>query len=488
MGSFIWLLLMLLDELFGVSDSRSVPTTDLWHSLSPQMVVTQKDINVYPGWVVSTRLGCSGKVLKRFRHVPTGTEVKSVPGIVDAINKMSTNIPDMQPQRVVRLKLAGVDSTYDSDVDEASSHRSLEAVRVMEQTSEQASIVYPGMLLENISDTGPDTNPYVEPSTVEALLSGAIVEPPLSGAIVESTSNAMTNTNEALLLTCNGQENQTDNIVGVMSPSRLVHSEVHMSTLRLCMDEFLEWKQHEVPGSNKSFSFLGKKDPFVTQLLFNYSQCLFYCIKLPVMVSKIVDGSISFISKPLAVPFNSKLIGDGDIVLHTTTSPSPYLIYDFAAFSFKRRDLYVYIGKKKKTDITYFINMFSKAGMAFVYATAGREQRIVSLLTYFTYRTTTGTHIVDIMTTQADNKTASMMANVKLSKGLGDRMFRDGLIETLKFNGGGYVYAVCIEGGRTGKIWHAHPMSPGNDANFICLQLAMAKGVEPYCTPMSMKI
>ena len=188
------------------------------------------------------------------------------------------------------------------------------------------------------------------------------------------------------------------------------------------------------------------------------------------------------------MPFVSKVIDTG-ITMNLITDPSPEIIHMLAVFAFGRKDLYTSYENENgqvvyNTNPSYFVSKFSAPGMCFLYTTTV-DGVILSVMSFVCYSSNTSV-VINILTTQANNKLAKNMGYA-LSKGLGDQMFRC-LMEVVRYNGGGYIYAECVLYGEGHRVWESHPMQESNVGNFIWLQLAMAMPADLGCQPKTMYV
>ena len=498
--------------------------------------IMQKDIAQYPGWVICWKLAKKGARVKLYKHRPTGVYVKTVPEILRIINLHSEAMPEMVPDRLVSIKLRGVVGFGDS----------VESLHALESDSTESGhpvsshgVMVPAtlpdnMLLLSLSDdvsecagdaahgiadcrepvnatltsnaTESDTTESERPVSshgvmVPATLPDNMLLLSLSDEVSECADDAASKIDcfrGPTAYSCASMDEDVPFLsltdVGrgksdIPYEERLVPHSVphHIQLLDDYLEKFRLWRNNGMPASgSKCFVFCGQTSSFITNAFFNLSQCMYYDIPLLSLASMETQGEFTFVQPPLSLCFTLKALDSRTLVMHMTTTPSESLIRSFASFSHGRRDLFTHLRNRKETEVDFFEDKFSQSGMSFIYVTAGGE--IVSLLTYFTYRSSNGVSIVDILTTQADNNRAAELVGSPLSKGLGDRMFVDGLIKTMRYNGGGHIYAVCLNSGNTGKIWRSHPMQPTNIATFIWLQLAMAAPIEYGCTPMSMEV
>ena len=257
----------------------------------------------------------------------------------------------------------------------------------------------------------------------------------------------------------------------------------HMGTFNLVLDEFNAWLANGAPiHQQKVFKFLDQKGVEFRKKMYNYKQSKWYGVPLIVLHSTANYGTdeprFNFTQPPAPMPFVSKVIDSG-ITMNMVTEPCPEIIHMLAAFSYGRKDLYTCY-----KDPSYFVSKFSQPGMCFLY-TSAVDGTILSVMSFVCYSSNTSM-VVNILTTQANNKLAKKMGHT-LSKGLGDQMFRC-LMEFVKYNGGGYIYAECVLHGEGHKVWESHPMQESNVGNFIWLQLAMAMPADLGCEPKTMYV
>ena len=436
--------------------------------------IMQKDIAQYPGWVICWKLAKKGARVKLYKHRPTGVYVKTVPEILRIINLCSETMPEMVPDRLVSIKLRGIVGFGDS----------VESLHALESDSTESGhpvsshgVMVPAtlpdnMLLLSLSDE-------VSECADDAASKIDCFRGPTAYSCASMDEDV-----PFLSLTDVGRGKSDIPYEERLVPHSVPH---HIQLLDDYLEKFRLWRNNGMPASgSKCFVFCGQTSSFITNAFFNLSQCMYYDIPLLSLAAMETQGEFTFVQPPLSLCFTLKALDSRTLVMHMTTTPSESLIRSFASFSHGRRDIFTHLRNRKETEVDFFEDKFSQSGMSFIYVTAWGE--IVSLLTYFTYRSASGIPIVDILTTQADNNRAAELVGSPLSKGLGDRMFVDGLIKTMRYNGGGHIYAVCLNSGNTGKIWRSHPMQPTNIATFIWLQLAMAAPIEYGCTPMSMEV
>ena len=257
----------------------------------------------------------------------------------------------------------------------------------------------------------------------------------------------------------------------------------HVGTFDLVLDEFNAWLANGAPNhQQKVFKFLEQKGVEFRKKMYNYKQSKWYGVPLIVLHSTANYGPdgprFNFTQPPAPMPFVSKVIDSG-ITMNMISEPGPEIIHMLAAFLYGRKDLYTCY-----KDPSYFVSKFSEPGMCFLY-TSAVDGTILSVMSFVCYSSNTSM-VVNILTTQANNKLAKKMGHT-LSKGLGDQMFRC-LMEFVKYNGGGYIYAECVLHGEGHKVWESHPMQESNVGNFIWLQLAMAMPADLGCEPKTMDV
>jgi hypothetical protein len=271
----------------------------------------------------------------------------------------------------------------------------------------------------------------------------------------------------------------------------------HMHVFEQYVNVFKTWwkekRSSDDERSASTFRFCGQKGKAIAEALSNLLQCRYYKVNLPVLRSvQTTDATkrrFYFACEPVSSPFSLMYIEKGEAIMKWTRKPSSQEISKLALFSHGRQDLYAYFNdSKQKTPVSFFVNMFMNTPhLSFLYVEV--NDKVVSLMTYLCYRSVQGVLVVDIQTTQSDNQTAMQLTGLKrLSKGMGDQMFLMGLVNIVKWNGGGLVYAVCVKKGNSGKVWKSHPMQTSNEGNFIWLQLCMSSHADLNLEPLTYNV
>jgi len=271
----------------------------------------------------------------------------------------------------------------------------------------------------------------------------------------------------------------------------------HMKVFDALLEEFCSVQKQTPPDLVwRRFKFCEQRSKRFADALYSYKQALWYEMPLLTLCSYIVPNdeggcSLSFVQPCLSLPFNSIEIQAG-ITMHmnTITNISSATLKHLAEFSHARRDLYtrhVVNGRLQDTDVDYFVQKFSKPGTGFVYTQAS-DGTILSLLTFACFKSTCKNNVVNILTTQADNQLAKRLCGQKMEKGLGDQMFRRGVMRMLQLSGGGVIYAECVTTGKGASVWKAHPIQESGVGNFLWLQLAMASDADLSCEPKTLSV
>jgi hypothetical protein len=390
--------------------------------------ISKADLAAYSGWSVmySAKPSASGGHKKRYRHHNTGVIANSVPEINRIIQLYGHKHPSLC-MRQVKVKMA-----------------------LPNPVDAMTAIV--------VADEGAHAD------VVQAAMPSAELGVPLLDVSTNSNSS-MTGFDDS----------------------------AHMGTFDLVLGEFNTWLADGASTHyTKVFKFLDQKGMEFRKKMYNYKQSKWYGVPLVALhsVANYEPGmpSFSFTQPPAPMPFVSKAIDSG-ITMNLVTEPSPEIIQMLALFAYDRKDLYtVYEDENgnfvESTDSSYFMSKFSESGMSFLYTTAV-DGTILSVMSFVCYTSDTSI-VLNILTTQANNKLAKKMGHT-LSKGLGDQMFRC-LMEVVSYNGGGYIYAECVLSGEGQKVWESHPMQESNVGNFIWLQLAMAMPADLGCEPKTMYV
>ena len=423
--------------------------------------ITNSDLAVFPGWSIlhGTPPSSSGTIRKVYVHHPTRRRAHSLTGIKNMINLYGKHEPSLCLKYTdVKLKMKNYSSVTSM------------VVYGEDRPFVSAPLVAPPHVATDMEE---------ERNVEDTVMTEPVVDSPVVSAVVDTSP--VTSFEAVLSLTFSSTTNSNDGLWEIKDSA-------HMHTFTAVKDEFINWLKDKEKTKRNFYFINNQTDKEFEKNMRCYTQCLYYSNSVPLVTlcSKAMLGRdrnkrYDFVQPPLDLPFTSKMIESGMTMYMASDIPF-FIVHPMACFSKRVGTLYQF------GSMPFFMKMYSAKGLSCIYVMSPCGT-MLSLMTYMCYKGTNHENVIDILTYQSDNKLAKrIIRDNELSKGLGDQMFTIGLIPTLKFNGGGYIYAETVTEGPGGPAWDSHPMSPSPIGNYIWLQLAMGKNAEIGLKPMTMKI